>query len=347
MTQISEYDYHLPEELIAQNPLKDREMSRMLVIDSKTGDFKLTNFKHIVDYITPADCLVFNDTKVIPARIFGKKCLEDGTQGATIEALLIEELSSQKWVAMVRPGRRVKVGTIIELSEDENDIYVIEKKREDGTCEIGFPKAEVYDLLDRLGHIPLPPYIKREDTKDDREQYQTIFADKPGAVAAPTAGLHFTGNVLEQLKAQGTKTCNVTLHVGPGTFKPVQVDDITDHKMHSEQYVMPEQSADTINEVKSTGGRIFAVGTTSVRVMESSAADNRALAGHGKTDIFIYPPYQPKVVDCLLTNFHLPKSTLLMLVSSFAGKDNIMKAYETAIAEKFRFFSYGDCMLII
>jgi S-adenosylmethionine:tRNA ribosyltransferase-isomerase len=347
MTHISDYDYHLPEELIAQNPLKNRENSKMMVIDHKTGELTVTTFNHIVDYISPNDCLVFNDTKVIPARVFGKKILSDGSEGATIEALLIEEISLQKWVAMVRPGRRVKAGTIIKLSDRENDYFVIDQKHKDGTCTIKFPEVEVYELLDRVGHIPLPPYIKREDTKADREQYQTIFADKPGAVAAPTAGLHFTKNILTQLKKQGTQTCSVTLHVGPGTFKPVQVEDITAHKMHTEQYALSAPTASTINQVKANGGRIFAVGTTSVRVMESSAQENKALAGHGKTDIFIYPPYQPKVVDCLLTNFHLPKSTLLMLVSAFAGRDHIMKAYEKAITEEFRFFSYGDCMLIV
>ncbi len=347
MQKLSDYDFDLPERLIAQNPLKDRTASKMMVVNSKTSEKEIRIFANIVDYFNENDCLIFNDTKVIPARIFGNKVLPDGSEGARIEALLLEQESLKTWVAMVRPGKRVKVGTKVRLSDADHDYFLIDEKNDDGTCKVSFPEVEIYELLDRVGHVPLPPYIKREDNADDRDTYQTIFADKKGAVAAPTAGLHFTDAILEQIKAKGVATGNVTLHVGPGTFQPVKVEDVTTHKMHSEQFVMPESTVEIIRQTKAKGGRVFAVGTTSVRVLESSWVNEQVSAGSGKTEIFIYPPYQPKVVDCLLTNFHLPKSTLLMLVSSFAGYENIMDAYKLAVEEEFRFFSYGDCMLIL
>ena len=348
--KVSDFDYELPEELIAQFPLAQRDESRMLVLDSKTGKCEIRQFHHITEYINADDCLVFNDTKVIPARIFGnKKSSEPGVPGAKIEALLLEELKTGTWKCMLRPGKRVKVGTKVFLTDIESEYFVVDEKNSDGSCIITFPECEVYTLLDKIGHIPLPPYIRRDDEAKDRDDYQTVFATAPGAVAAPTAGLHFTDEVLKKMTENGTDRTNVTLHVGPGTFKPVQVDNVDDHKMHTEQYFLTDESADKINNTKASGGRIFAVGTTSVRVLEScvSPESSAVKAGTGKTDIFLYPPYQPKIADCLLTNFHLPKSTLMMLVSCFAGKENIMKAYEIAIKEKFRFFSYGDCMLII
>lgn len=348
MLTVADFDFDLPEELIAQNSLAERDTSRMMVINSKTGEIELTTFNQITNYLNPNDLLVFNDTKVIPARVFGNKVLPDGSSGAKIEALLLDQKNIGVWESMIRPGKRVKVGTKVSLSDEENDYFQIKEKLPNGNCLIEFPKVDVLELLDKVGHMPLPPYIKRDDTAADRDKYQTIFADKPGAVAAPTASLHFTDRVLSAIKGKGVNLCNVTLHVGAGTFQPVKVDNIDDHQMHTEQFFMSEESAEVINKTKASGGRVFAAGTTSVRVLESCAQEKgRVEAGTGRTDIFIYPPYEPKIVDCLLTNFHLPKSTLLMLVSALAGKETIMKAYKKAVDEKFRFFSYGDCMLII
>lgn len=345
--KVSDFDYYLPEELIAQKPLKERTAAKMMVINRAERSITTTTFADFPKYLKAGDTMVFNDTKVIPARIYGNKVLPDGSAGARIEALLLEDKPNGHWKCMIRPAKRLKPGAIVQLTTDPNDAYELVEKADDGSCSIRFLRPDVLCLLDEVGHIPLPPYIQREDTTDDREDYQTVFADKPGAVAAPTAGLHFTPGILDQLQANGVQTTNVTLHVGAGTFKPVQVDDVNDHKMHSERYILSPETADLLNQTRQSGSRICAIGTTSVRTLESSSDESGVKAGQGETDIFIYPPYQFKSVDMLLTNFHLPQSTLLMLVSALADRDLIMAAYERAVAEKFRFFSYGDCMLII
>ncbi len=346
------FDYHLPDELIAQYPPEHRGESRMLVLDRKTGECELRMFTDIVDYMSPADCMVFNDTRVMSARMYG---LKDGrSDGARIEILLMAAVdhTGAKWQCMLKPGKRVKPGTQVRLVTEEgefagDDWFSVTGHNNDGTFEVEFNSADNFALQARYGHMPLPPYIKRSDSEFDKERYQTVFAKESGAVAAPTAGLHFTDEILGEIARNGVASANVTLHVGPGTFKPVAVDNILDHKMHTERYVVTQESADKINNTKASGGRVLAVGTTSVRTLESCAGDDaRVVPGTGATNIFIYPPYQPKVVDMLLTNFHLPKSTLLMLVSAFAGRENVLKAYDLAVREKFRFYSYGDCMLL-
>jgi S-adenosylmethionine:tRNA ribosyltransferase-isomerase len=341
--KLSDYDYHLPEELVARHPAAKRDESRMLVVNSQTGKLTATGFSDYASFLQAGDALVLNDTKVIPARIFGER-LETGGK---IEALLIEERGPGVWKAMLRPGRRMKEGVVVNILGADNT-FTVKSRFDDGSFEIGFDTEHVLPLLDQCGKLPLPPYMNREMEIDDTDRYQTVFARDSGAVAAPTAGLHFTEEILEQLKLKGVNVAYLTLHVGPGTFQPVAVDDITDHKMHSEVYILPESTAETLKRVRAEGGRIFVVGTTCVRVLESCWDEKEFLkAGSGRTDIFLYPPYKPKVADVLLTNFHLPKSTLLMLVSCFAGRDNVLNAYNYAIEQKFRFYSYGDCMLLI
>lgn len=342
----SDFDYQLPEELIAQSPPEKRGDSRMLVLNANTGECQIRMFSDIVDYFQPGDTMVRNDTRVIRARLFAKK-----ETGARIEIMLLRPGSDPNlWECYMKPGKRAPEGTVLELLKEEQlsgyRIKVIEKSPE-GVFSIRF-EGSAPEIIEQCGVIPLPPYIKRSALPPDAERYQTVYAVNPGAVAAPTAGLHFTGDVLEQIKEKGVNVANLTLHVGAGTFKPVSAEVISDHKMHSEDFIFSSETADLLNRTIRNRNRIFAVGTTSLRVLESCVSKERVFIPRtGATDIFIYPPYKVLSADCLLTNFHLPQSTLLMLVSAFAGYDNIMKAYRLAIQERMRFFSYGDCMLIL
>jgi S-adenosylmethionine:tRNA ribosyltransferase-isomerase len=343
----ADFDYKLPEELIAQFPTGTRGGSRMLALDKSNGKCNICDFKDLASFLQAGDCAVFNNTKVMQARIYGRK---SGPDGAKIEILLISELSPGKWKCFIRPRKRIKPGTRIFLEKDgavSSDFFTVTALPDDGSCEIEFERENVLALQEKYGHIPLPPYIKRPDEIKDKETYQTVYAKTPGAVAAPTAGLHFTDEVLRELKEKGVKTTELTLHVGPGTFKPVSVETLSEHKMHVEEFTLPEKVAELINSTKENGNKVLAVGTTTLRALESSVdTDGKIKEKSGSTDIFIHPPYKPKSADMLLTNFHLPKSTLLMLVCAFAGKENIMNAYQLAIKEKFRFYSYGDCMLL-
>jgi len=350
MNSLDAYEYDLPQKHIAFYPRKERASSRMLVLNKESGETDIRNFKDILNYLSSGDCLVLNNTKVIKARVFG---LKEG-EGAKIEALLINSVDKvgKTWNCFLKPGKRVKEGTRVKLicnssAELDERWYTVVKKNVDSSCEICFDTADVLSVLDNYGSIPLPPYIKRPTDKSDEIRYQTVYSKVSGAVAAPTAGLHFTDEILNAIKLKGINIAELTLHVGAGTFQPVSVDDINMHKMHSEEYFISEETAELINSTKKNGNKIIAVGTTSTRVLET-VADEYGLvkAGCGWTDIFLYPPYRPKVVDILLTNFHLPKSTLLMLVSCFAGRKNILSAYKKAIDENFFFYSYGDCMLI-
>ncbi len=333
-----DFDFYLPEELIAQTPLKDRSSSRLLVLDRKTNTIEHKHFSDIIDYLDSNDLIVLNNTKVIQARLFGVK--EDTK--AKIEVLLLKE-ENNIWQTLVKPARRVKIGTIISfgdgllkakcVGEDEDGIRFFEMIYEGIFLEV----------LDKLGEMPLPPYI--HEKLEDRDRYQTVYAKEAGSAAAPTAGLHFTKELMEKIKAKGITICYVTLHVGLGTFRPVSVDDVTTHKMHSEFYEIDEETANILNEAKKNNKRIISVGTTSTRTLET-AYDNGFKKKNGWTDIFIYPGYKFKVVDAQITNFHLPKSTLIMLVSAFASKEIILNAYNEAVKEKYRFFSFGDSMFI-
>ena len=338
----SDFYYDLPEELIAQDPLANRSDSRLLHLDKVTGEFEHKTFKDIVNYLQPGDCLVVNNTKVIPARLFGKKA----DTGAVIELLLLKRKTEDTWETLVKPGKKAKVGTVISFGEGllTGEITSV---LEDGNRLIRFEYAGIFEeILDELGEMPLPPYITHK--LEDKNRYQTIYAKHDGSAAAPTAGLHFTRELLEQIKGIGVEVAEVTLHVGLGTFRPVKVDDVLKHHMHSEFYVIEEEQAKLINDTKANGGRIICVGTTSCRTIESATNERGVLqAGSGWTGIFIYPGYEFKLMDGLITNFHLPESTLLMLVSALAGKDNIMRVYEEAVKEEYRFFSFGDAMMII
>ena len=338
---IKEFYYDLPEELIAQDPLVDRSSSRLLTLDKNSGAFSHHVFRDIVDYLNPGDCLVVNNTKVIPARLMGEK---EGT-GAGIEVLLLKRNEGDVWETLVKPGKKAKpgakisfgggllVGEVVDIVEEGNRLIKFEY---DGIFE---------EILDQLGQMPLPPYITHR--LEDKNRYQTVYAKHNGSAAAPTAGLHFTPEVLEKIKAKGVKVAEVTLHVGLGTFRPVKVENILEHHMHSEFYMVEEDQAAIINETKKNGGRVICVGTTSCRTLESATGEDGILkAGSGWTEIFIYPGYQFKILDALITNFHLPESTLLMLISALAGRDNVMAAYEEAVKERYRFFSFGDAMFI-
>ena len=344
---INKFDFHLPEELIASYPAERRDASRMMLLNRETGVSQPSEFTEFASYLSAGDTLVLNNTKVIPARIFGTK--ENG--GAKIEALLMEpqgDISggATVWQAMVKPAKRLKEGYRVKI-ENSEEYFTVKEKLEDGTILIEFSTTEVLELLDQCGHIPLPPYMQRECTEDDKERYQTVFAEEAGAIAAPTAGLHLTDEILAELKAKGVKVVYVTLHVGPGTFLPVSVENITEHKMHFEAYEMPKETAEALKECKKNGNKIFAVGTTCIRVLESCFDEEEfVVAKKSRTDIFLYPPFKARVADCLLTNFHLPKSTLIMLVSTFCDREHVMAAYTKAVEEKFRFYSYGDCMLL-
>ncbi len=349
--RVEDFDYELPEELIAQQPLKDRESCRLMVLDREKKNMEHRIFRDILDYINHGDVLVVNDSKVIPARLYGEK---EGT-GAKIEFLLIKRISGDKWETMVRPGRRLKPGDRVVFSTEEGKRLSAEilEYGEDGTRIVEFAYDGIFmERLEEAGTMPLPPYIEREATEEDREDYQTVYARIDGSVAAPTAGLHFTEELLEQVKEKGAEIAYLTLHVGIGTFRPVKVDVVEEHHMHFEEYEVSEEAAATINRAIKNGGRVISVGTTSTRTLESVATLDEdkgkymVKAGDGATDIFIYPGYQFKIVDALITNFHLPKSTLVMLISALADREYILNAYREAVKEKYRFFSYGDAMLI-
>ena len=338
----ADFYFDLPQELIAQDPLEDRSSSRLMVLDRKTGEIEHHIFKEVIDYLNPGDCLVVNNTKVIPARLFGSK---EGTE-AKIEILLLKRKENDVWETLVKPGKKAKPGTRISFGDGLLTGEVIDVV-EEGNRLIKFTYDGIFEeILDQLGQMPLPPYITHQ--LKDKNRYQTVYAKHDGYAAAPTAGLHFTPELLEAIKAKGVNIAHVTLHVGLGTFRPVKVEDVTNHHMHSEFYIVEEDQAKLINETKQRGGKIVSVGTTSCRTLESATDDQGVLhAGSGWTDIFIYPGYQFKMIDRLITNFHLPESTLLMLVSALAGKDNIMAAYEEAVKERYRFFSFGDAMMIL
>lgn len=338
----SDFYYDLPQELIAQDPLEERSSSRLLVLDRKTGEREHRVFREIVDFLHPGDCLVVNNTKVIPARLMGVK---EGT-GAGIEVLLLKRCEDNVWETLVKPGKKARPGVRISFGDGLLTGEVLEVV-EEGNRRIRFTYEGIFEeILDRLGQMPLPPYITHQ--LKDKNRYQTVYARHEGSAAAPTAGLHFTPELLEAIKEKGVKLAHVTLHVGLGTFRPVKVEDVAKHHMHSEFYMIEEEQARLINETKGAGGRVICVGTTSCRTLESAADEKGVLhAGSGWTDIFIYPGYGFKLMDALITNFHLPESTLLMLVSAFSGKEQVMAAYEEAVKERYRFFSFGDAMFVI
>ena len=340
---LHDFYYDLPEELIAQDPLSDRSSSRLMVLDKNTGEITHKIFRDILGYLNPGDCLVINDTKVIPARLIGEKV---GT-GAAIEVLLLTRKNDLKdtWEVLVKPGKKAKIGTKISFGEGKLIGEVIDVV-EEGNRIIQFSYDGIFEeILDELGQMPLPPYITHK--LEDKNRYQTVYAKHEGSAAAPTAGLHFTKELLEQIKEKGVDIARVTLHVGLGTFRPVKVEHIEEHHMHSEFYMIDQEAADKINHARENGGRIIAVGTTSTRTLESVADQHGEIrACSGWTQIFIYPGYQFKAIDCLITNFHLPESTLVMLVSALAGREHVLHAYEEAVKEKYRFFSFGDAMFI-
>ena len=339
--KVADFDYELPQELIAQVPIKDRSASRLMVLNRENKTIEDKIFKDILDYLKPGDCLVRNNTKVIPARLYGIK----EETGVHIEFLLLKRIEGDIWEVMVHPGRRLKIGTKVIFGDGLLKAEILEMM-EGGNRKVKFEYEGIFnEILDQIGLMPLPPYIKEK--LDDKSRYQTVYAKYEGSAAAPTAGLHFTEELLEKIKEKGVEIANVTLHVGIGTFRPVKVENIEEHDMHSEHYYIKHEDAEKINNTKKNGGRIIAVGTTSCRVLES-VADEKGFVKEteGDTSIFIYPGYKFKCIDCLITNFHLPESTLIMLVSALAGKEYIMKAYEHAVNEKYRFFSFGDAMFI-
>lgn len=333
----SDFFFDLPMELIAQDPLTDRASSRLLMVDKKTGERKHEVFKNIIDYLRPGDCLVLNNTRVLPARLLGVK--ED--TGAAVEVLLLKRLSGDLWETLAKPGKKLKPGAQVTFGNGELRAQVMEVTAEGNRIVQFFYEGIFEEVLDRLGEMPLPPYITHK--LKDRERYQTVYAKYDGSAAAPTAGLHFTKELLARIEEKGVRTAYVTLHVGLGTFRPVKAENILEHHMHSEYYQVSADTAGLINQTKREGGRIICVGTTSCRTVESAADENGMLTECcGDTEIFIYPGYRFKVMDCLVTNFHLPESTLVMLVSALAGRENVLSAYEEAIREKYRFFSFGD-----
>lgn len=337
----SDFYYDLPEELIAQEPLANRDESRLMVLDKNSGEIEHKHFFDIVDYINEGDCLILNDTRVLPARLYGVK--ED--TGGAIEFLLLNKHTLDTWEVILKPGRRAKPGARFVFGDGKLRAEILDVIN-DGNRLVRFEYEGVFEnVLDELGEMPLPPYITKK--LEDKNRYQTVYAKHNGSAAAPTAGLHFTPELLERIKAKGVKLGYVTLHVGLGTFRPVKADEVTDHKMHSEYYVLPQETADLINETKANGGRVISVGTTATRTLETAGLDGLPLsAKSGWTDIFIYPGKRFNVIDGLITNFHLPESTLIMLVSALAGRENVLNAYETAVEERYRFFSFGDAMYI-
>lgn len=347
---IDQFDYRLPKELIAQRPLQDRDRCRLMILDRQKKSIEQKKFYDVLDYLRPGDCLVMNDSKVLPARIFGTK----EATGAKIEFLLIKRIEGDLWETMVRPGKRLKIGDRVSFAEDGSFSAVIEGYGEDGTRHARFTYEGVFlERLEELGSMPLPPYIERLSDESDKDMYQTVYCRQEGSVAAPTAGLHFTEELLEAARQKGIRLAYVTLHVGIGTFRPVKVENIEDHHMHFEEYSVSSETAAIVNETIASGGRVISVGTTSCRTLESAAVFDEnsgryALReGEGSTGIFIYPGYEFKLVDGLITNFHLPKSTLLMLISALYDREEILKAYDVAVKEEYRFFSYGDAMMII
>ncbi|MGN1017006.1 MAG: tRNA preQ1(34) S-adenosylmethionine ribosyltransferase-isomerase QueA [Faecousia sp.] len=336
-----DYWYDLPEELIAQTPLERRDASRLMVMNRETGEISHRHFFDIVEYLCPGDCLVMNDSRVLPARLLGHR-----PSGGAVEVLLLRDLGDKRWECLCKPGRKMQVGSEVVFGNGELTA-VVREVREDGNRVVEFRyEGIVLEVLERLGKMPLPPYIKEELA--DQERYQTVYSREVGSAAAPTAGLHFTQDLLDKIRKMGVNTAFVTLHVGLGTFRPVKAEQITDHHMHSELCMMSEETADVLNRTKREGGRIICVGTTSCRTLESLVGeDGRFAAGSKWTDIFIYPGYRFKAMDGLVTNFHLPESTLVMLVSAFAGREHVLNAYAEAVRERYRFFSFGDAMCII
>jgi len=334
----SDFNYHLPEALIAQKPLPERGASRLLLVNRNTGQLGDKCFMDFIDLIDERDLLVFNDTKVIPARLFGKK-----QSGGKVEILIERILDDHHAIAHVRASKAPKAGTLLELDQGYRCVV---QGRADDLFQLEFADEKLFDLLDKIGHIPLPPYITRADDDSDLNRYQTVFAREAGAVAAPTAGLHFDLAMMEKIAAKGIEKAFVTLHVGSGTFQPVRVENLDEHLMHKEYYVVSQATIDAVQQARSRGGRVIAIGTTSVRALESASRGGQLQSGFGDTDLFITPGYQFKTVDAMLTNFHLPESTLLMLVSAFAGYQPIMNAYQHAVAQSYRFFSYGDAMFL-
>ena len=346
---INDFDYELPQELIAQTPAEKRDCSRLMVVHRDSGNVEHKHFYDIIDYLKEGDCLVLNNSKVLPARLYGVK---EGT-GANIEFLLIKRIEGDTWETMVRPGKRLKPGDAVSFSNDKLFRAVVKDYGEDGTRIVEFQYEGIFlERLEELGKMPLPPYIERDNNSEDKDRYQTVYAKNEGSVAAPTAGLHFTPELLEKAKAKGVKLAYVTLHVGIGTFRPVKVENIEEHHMHFEEYFIDEETAEIINETVKAGGRIVSVGTTSTRTVESAAYFDEECgkylvkSGHGSTGIFIYPGYEFKIIGALITNFHLPKSTLLMLISALYNREDILRVYRIAVEEKYRFFSYGDAMFI-
>lgn len=340
---ISEFDYELPLELIAQHPSQKREDCRLLVVHRDNDTVEHKHFYDILDYLKPGDCLVMNDSKVLPARMFGVK---EGT-GAKIEFLLSKRKEGDIWETIVRPGKRLHPGAIVSFGDGKLRAEILDYGP-DGTRIVKFMYDGVFlEILEEIGRMPLPPYIERETEFEDKDRYQTVYCREEGSVAAPTAGLHFTEEILEKAKAKGVKLAFVTLHVGIGTFRPVKCEVVEEHKMHFEEYMVSQEAADIINQTKAEGGRIISVGTTSTRTLESASDESGVVkAGSGSTGIFIYPGYKYKVVNSLITNFHLPKSTLLMLISALYNRERILEVYKTAVEEKYQFFSYGDAMFI-
>jgi S-adenosylmethionine:tRNA ribosyltransferase-isomerase len=340
--KVNDFDFYLPEHLIAQTPLKDRSSSRLMVLNKKEKKITHDTFRSITKYLKPGDCLVLNNTKVLPARLFGVK----EETGANIEVLLLHQSGEDEWEVLVKPAKRIKVGTTIKFGNGILTATCLEEKDHGGRLLKFQYEGIFYEILERLGEMPLPPYIKEQLKEKDR--YQTVYAKEEGSAAAPTAGLHFTEELLEEIEQMGVEIAYITLHVGLGTFRPISADTVEAHEMHAEFYHMSEDTANQLNRVKARGDRIISVGTTSTRTLETIARENNGkfIPSSGWTDIFIYPPYSFQAIDGLITNFHLPKSTLIMLVSAFAGKDFIMKAYNEAVKEEYRFFSFGDAMFI-
>jgi S-adenosylmethionine:tRNA ribosyltransferase-isomerase len=359
---VSEFDYNLPEELIAQEPLADRAASRMLRLDRGSGEIHDERFRDFPELLRAGDLVVFNNTRVFPARLYGRR---SGTRAqplsaanpasreflqGRVEVLLTKQISQQpnEWECLVRPGRKIGVGERIFFGEHQKLVAEVVHRGEFGERRIRFaPVANFFDLIEKLGHVPLPPYVSREDRGADRDRYQTVYARERGSVAAPTAGLHFTSEIRAQLERRGVETAEITLHVGLGTFQPVRVEKVEEHKLHTENFSISVETAEKINRACAESRRVIAVGTTTVRTLEFSARDyGRVLAGSGEANLFIYPGFNFRVVKAILTNFHLPQSTLLMLVCAFGGKENVLRAYGHAVAERYRFYSYGDCMLL-
>ncbi|MHC6180671.1 tRNA preQ1(34) S-adenosylmethionine ribosyltransferase-isomerase QueA [Clostridium sp. JNZ X4-2] len=339
--KVTDFDFYLPKELIAQHPLKQRDEARIMVLDKNTGNIEHKVFKDIIDYLNPGDCLVLNDTRVLPARLIGNK---EGS-GGKMEILLLKRNEDDSWETLVKPGRRARVGDRFDFGNGELKAEIV-KIEEDGNRIVKFEYKGIFEeVLDKLGQMPLPPYIKEK--LEDKEMYQTVYSKEEGSAAAPTAGLHFTKKLLKEIEEKGIKLAFLTLHVGIGTFRPVKVENIEDHDMHSEYYRMTKETADIINGAKKSGHSVISVGTTSCRTLETIADENgRVREQSGWTDIFIYPGYKYKIVDKLITNFHLPQSTLIMLVSALCGRENILNAYEVAVKNRYRFFSFGDAMFI-